>query len=362
MNSQGFTRAAPRPLSIYLGAAMAMLPPDATEDRKTELAASVSRMLEGIKKYQAHPFQRTDPGRDLIWREGTSFITAISNGGGKAILLVPSMINGAEILDLLPEQSFARWLEGQGYDVYLFDWGTPSDDEEMRTLDDVVERLNRAAAFVAAKVAGPVDAIGYCMGGTLLLGAAARQPEAYKKIAVLSAPWGFHAGDPRMRMQVFTGTASALQLLETKQVLPVDWIQTVFAHVNPRLALDKFSKFLDMAPDSHEEKIFIAVEDWLNSGQDLPSGVARSCIMDWYNENYPGRGKWVDLKALGSRPVLIVAAAKDILVPPESAIAAVQDIRNAIIQCPPCGHISLMAGRQAEKMVWTPIAEWLNKS
>lgn len=362
MNSQGFVRSAPRPLSIYLGAAMSMLPPDAPEDMKAEHKDSVTRMLEGIKKYQAHPFQRPDPGREKIWQEGTSFLTHISGAGSAAILLIPSMINGAEILDLLPEQSFAAWLAAQGYDVFLFDWGVPTEDAGISSLDDVLARLNKAAEFATSKAAGPVDAIGYCMGGTLLLGAAAREPEHYKKIVVLSAPWGFHSGDPRMRMQVFTGTASALQLLETRQVLPVDWIQTVFAHVNPQMAIKKFSSFLDMAPGSSEEKIFIAVEDWLNSGQDLPSGVARSCIMDWYNDNHPGRGRWANLKALGNRPVLIVAATKDILVPPESALAAMQDIRNATAQRPPCGHISLMAGRQAEKMVWAPLLEWLKKS
>ena len=190
-------------------------------------------------------------------------------------------------------------------------------------------------------------------------GAAVRDPGLFGRLVLLSAPWDFHAGDPRMKGQVMMGTPSALQLLETKPVLPVDWIQNVFAHVNPRNALDKFSKFLGMKPGSTDEKIFIAVEDWLNGGGDLSAGVARTCIMDWYGKNDPGRGGWVDLSVLSHHPVLVVAAGKDILVPPESAIAVMQKLPHAALITPQCGHISLMAGKSAKTNVWEPVAGWL---
>ncbi len=359
MAGHSFHRAAPRPLSVYLGAAMTMLAPDASDDLRIQHQKTVERMLNGIRKYQNHPWHRHQEPLPVVWQKETSTLFYCQAGEGEKkgrLLLVPSMINGPEILDLLPERSFVRWMAGHGYDVYLLDWGAPVDDPGLQTLDGVTCRIRDAVRFMG----GPVNALGYCMGGTLLLGAASQEPDLFGGIALLSSPWDFRAGDPRMVAQVMTGAPTALQLLEKNSGLPVDWIQNVFARVNPRLAMDKFSNFLEMAEGSFDEKIFIAVEDWLNSGQDLSSGVARACIMDWYGHNRLCKGEWVHPEVLNGHPVLIVAAAKDILVPPESASAVAQQISSAVVISPPCGHISLMAGRKAPEIVWKPVLDWLD--
>jgi polyhydroxyalkanoate synthase len=354
-------RAAPRPLSVYLGAAIGMLPPDVTETVRAEHQTRVKNMIRGIKKYQAHAYYRDMTDLKQIWSKGTSTLRFCPAKGEAthSILLIPSMINGSEILDLLPGRSFTRWMAEQGFDVYLFDWGNSVDDDGLQSIDAVIERLAQVGQFVKDRAGKPIDTLGYCMGGTLLLGVAAKHPDIFGKLVLLSAPWDFQAGDPRMQVQVNLGTPLALQLLEAKDLLPVDWIQNVFAHVNPALAISKFSNFLDMADGSTDEKIFIAVEDWLNSGQDIAGGVARTCILDWYGRNTPVCGGWVDLEALERRPVLVVAAEKDILVPPESASAAIRQIAVGTLIKPPCGHISLMAGRNAETMVWVPVRDWL---
>lgn len=362
-----FQRLAPRPLSIYLGAALAMLGPDAAEDIVAAHKKSVTRMLEGIRKYQNHSYRRPDSPGEKIWQQGGTILTRFAAAANEtvvdrgALLLIPSMINGSEILDLLPGKSFCQWLAGQGFEVYLLDWGTPAADAGLQDLEDgVVLRLLAAAAEIARRENNvTVDALGYCMGGTLLLAAAAKQPDLFNRLVLLSAPWDFHAGEQRMRGQVLAGSATALQLLEEKAALPVDWIQNVFAQVNPVLAIHKFSAFLEMAADSPEEQVFIAVEDWLNGGQDLPGGVARSCILDWYGHNHPGRGEWVDLAKLDNHPMLVVAAARDVLVPPESASAVARQISRATVLEPACGHISLMAGKQAQTLIWEPIRDWL---
>lgn len=345
-------RAAPHPLSVYLGAAMTM--PGAEP-------SDVEHMIRGIKKYQAHGFKRAVDPLDVVWREGTSMLSFCPTVGTAtgAVFLIPSMINGSEILDLLPGKSFTRWLAEHGIDVYLLDWGTPVEDAGLQSLGDVTKRLGKAAEFIKGRTQKPVDAIGYCMGGTLLLGAAAERPELFGKLMLLSAPWDFHAGDPRMMGQVMTGTPVALQLLEARNLLPVDWIQNIFARVNPALAIKKFSNFADMVSGGTDEELFIAVEDWLNGGQDLSAGVARACIVDWYGLNKPMKGEWVDLAALKNHPVLVVAADKDILVPPESAVVASQQLSLAEVIKPSCGHISLMAGKNAQSMVWEPVLKWL---
>ncbi len=361
MNATPFVRSAPRPLSVYLGAAMSLLGPDADEEDRARHRQAMLHMVEGIRKYQTHPWVRGETALDVVWRKDTGKLYFCPAAGEKidTVLIVPSMINGSEILDLFPGRSYVRWMAAQGYDVYLLDWGSPVDDPGLQDLAGVTARIHDAARHVAQNAPGSVKAIGYCMGGTLLLGAAAERPELFSDLVLLSAPWDFHAGDPRMLAQVVTGAASAMQLLEKNPGLPVDWIQNVFARVNPALAVNKFSNFLEMAEGSFEEKIFIAVEDWLNGGQDLPRGVATACIIDWYGRNDPAQGKWVDLGRVRDHRILVVAAAKDILVPPESAHAAMQQTTRATLLEPPCGHISLMAGRRAPEMVWRPVCDWL---
>lgn len=362
MPTNSFTRSAPRPLSVYLGAAMSLLAPDAGEEERARHQQSMLRMVEGIRKYQENPWKRGDTSLETVWQKETGRLYFCPAEGKKssAVLIIPSMINGSEILDLLPGRSYVRWMAAQGNDVYLLDWGRPVDDPGLQDLAGVTARIHESAGFIREKTGNPVKCIGYCMGGTLLLGAAAEQPDLFSDLVLLSAPWDFHAGDARMLSQVITGTASALQLLENNPGLPVDWIQNVFARVNPILAVNKFSSFLEMADDSLEQKVFIAVEDWLNGGQDLPRGVATACIMNWYGRNDPVLGKWVNLEKLKDHRMLVVAAGKDILVPPESASAALQHMPRATLMQPPCGHISLMAGRKATEMVWQPVLNWLN--
>jgi hypothetical protein len=45
------------------------------------------------------------------------------------VLLVPSLINRHYVLDLQPGRSFAAWLVARGHDVFIVDWGTPTDED-----------------------------------------------------------------------------------------------------------------------------------------------------------------------------------------------------------------------------------------
>ena len=57
------------------------------------------------------------------------------------MLVVPSLINRWEVLDLTAEKSLLRAMAADGLRPYLVDWGTP--DAEERRFD--LDRLCRAA-------------------------------------------------------------------------------------------------------------------------------------------------------------------------------------------------------------------------
>src|SRR5947209_9864381 len=52
------------------------------------------------------------------------------------LLLVFALMNRPWILDLRPRHSFVEFMLGQGYDVYLLDWGCPGPEDKHLKFDD----------------------------------------------------------------------------------------------------------------------------------------------------------------------------------------------------------------------------------
>ncbi len=113
---------------------------------------------------------------------------------GLPLLIVPSLINRHYVLDLMPGKSFVEYLVGSGRDVYLIDWGTPTDEDRFVTFDDVCDRALARALRVATRHAGTRGAhvLGYCLGGTLTAIHAAVRPRRVASLTVLAAPVDFH--------------------------------------------------------------------------------------------------------------------------------------------------------------------------
>lgn len=334
-----------------------------------KITEEMSGMLLGIQKYQNHPFKVDRPKLAEIWRAGEVTINALSGHAAKegepVLLLVPSMVNKGYILDLMPERSMLRWLAGQGVTTYLLDWGNVVEDEGQQSAEGIVlQRLVPAIEFVAQKHAQKINVLGYCMGGTLLAGAAQHAAENITSVIYLAAPWDFHAGTQNMLNRVKFWSPSAFPAIEQKGHLPMDWMQMLFASLNPQSAAKKFAAFAEMDEDSDESKLFVAVEDWLNDGVDLPGPVAQQCIKEWFFENAPAAAKWVVggeviNPAKSKLKTLVITSKKDRLVDYETAAAIADGMKGVKIIDTATGHIGMIAGSGAVKSVWSPIVQWL---
>lgn len=95
--------------------------------------------------------------------------------GTRPLLLIPPAINKFYVLDLQPENSFARYAVEQGNTVFMLSWRNVKPEQGHLTWDDYVELGIIRAIEVAQAITGAdkVNALGFCVGGTLLGCAAA---------------------------------------------------------------------------------------------------------------------------------------------------------------------------------------------
>jgi poly(3-hydroxyalkanoate) synthetase len=327
-------------------------------------------LIEGIAAYRRHDWQRTLIDPPAIWTEGDTRLLDYGIGGQnpqaqRPVVFVPSLINRAYVLDLTKESSMMRWFADHGVRPLLLDWGWPGETERRFTLTDYVAgRLERAMTAANRAVGHPPVLAGYCMGGTLAVAAAQRRPDLISGLALLAAPWDFHAPDPERAIQ----TAQTLPLLEPafafSQSLPVDFLQTLFAMLDPWSVAEKYRGFARLPQNGDRARLFVALEDWLNDGVPLAAEVARACLGEWYGENAPARGNWriaglaVDPTAI-TRPTFVAVPGLDRIVPPESARPLASLIPGAILHQPVSGHIGMAAGARAEAALWQPMLTWL---
>ena len=88
----------------------------------------------------------------------------------KPFLLVPPCINKFYILDLQPENSLIRYAVAQGHRTFVVSWRNPDESMQDKTWDDYIEHAAIQAIAVTQEITGAksINALGFCVGGTIL--------------------------------------------------------------------------------------------------------------------------------------------------------------------------------------------------
>jgi polyhydroxyalkanoate synthase len=345
-------------------------PPAFREAIGREVRRRLAEFHDGLTRYRDTAYRRTAEYPPPLWGEGTTRLydyAPDAKPDALPVLLIPSLVNRAYVLDLDAENSLTRFLAAQGFRPFLIDWDAPGDIERGFGLASYIDgRLADALGVVERVARAKPVAIGYCMGGNLALGLATKHQARLRGLGLLATPWDFHAE----RADLAKGLADALHpwwpLVDALGELPVDMLQGLFSALDPLLAARKFRGLAGIPEDNPKFRAFVALEDWLNDGVGLAAQVAHETIEGWYVENRPATGKW----SLGGRtvnpravelPSFVAIPAQDRIVPPDSARALVGKLTGAQVIEPPLGHIGMVVGGRGRTELWAPLAAWLGE-
>ena len=93
----------------------------------------------------------------------------------RPLLIVPPWINKFYVLDLQPKNSFIKWAVDQGHTVFAISWINPDEKLAGKGFENYMLEGPLAALDAIESATGErsVNAIGYCLGGTILASTAA---------------------------------------------------------------------------------------------------------------------------------------------------------------------------------------------
>jgi polyhydroxyalkanoate synthase len=284
------------------------------------------------------------------------------------ILIAFALVNKPYILDLIPGKSVVEILLAGGFDVFMADWGVPSDSDRDRGLDDYVNLYLDRMVDKVREITGSdrVTLMGYCMGGAMSLMYTSLHQEKVQNLVLMATPFDF-SGNEGILYQ-WSKEFPVEELVDIYGNCPGWYLNMSFAAMKPTGILDKASSFFGNVLDDDFVKLFLAMEKWASDAQPVPGRAYREFVEGCFQKNLLMQNrlqvgeKVVNLKNIAC-PLLNVVAEKDHLVPPSSSLAAgdyTSSTDREVMKCP-TGHIGLSVSGKALKNLWPAAVKWLKE-
>lgn len=325
-----------------------MLRSETAEDEDRRAAA-----LRGLRRYQRAPRAPGVRRPPAVASAGRASLRDYG-GAGPPLVMVPSLINPLDVLDLDEGQSLLRWLATQGVRPLLVDWGAPATAERGLTVAGHVETM---LLPLLDGLGEPPLLAGYCLGGTMAVAAAALRP--VRALALLATPWSFAGYPPSTRAALGELWKQAAPASAALGLMPMEVLQAAFWRLDPARTVRKYEALAGLAPDDPALARFVRLEDWANDGPPLTHAAARELFDDLFEIDLPGRGRW----SVGGRtiepaairaPVLELVSTIDRIVPAATAIGIGERLDLAL------GHVGMIVSGSARGRVWEPLGAWLS--
>ena len=311
--------------------------------------------------------------RQVVLEEGTHTLVHYERQTpathAEPVLLCYALVNRPYILDLQPDKSVVQRYLDRGFDVYLIDWGVPSDADRGLTIEHYVRGfLARSVDFVRRKhEQAKVHLTGYCMGGTFSALHAALDPDSVKTLTLLAAPIDFSGRESLLNTWADPRYFDVDAFVDAYGNCPASFLQVCFLGTKPiQNLLTKSLTLYEQMEDPRFLGNYFAMERWVNDNIPVAGETFREFVKNLYQGNQLVRGELqlgaqrVDLGQI-SCPLLLLTARNDHLVPPDStlqirSLVASPDVQALAVDA---GHVGLVVGGKAHATLWPRAVRWL---
>ena len=286
---------------------------------------------------------------------------------GPPVLFIPAPVSRYFIIDLLPGRSFAAHIAKAGFDVFVADFGEPTEEDRFGDLDYYVEGLVRRCVRKVLVLTGQpnLNLVGYCLGGTLSLLYAALHPTSVARLVLLTA---MVDGDVQGGIAwVAHRMGLAGESYDNPRLVPAAEVKSWFEMLAPgsNSQVGRIQDLWDRLEDSAERLRDVrTMASWVDDVVPAPGRL----LAELYRQFGPGRNRLMSGRAtVGDRvvdcaavtmPVLSVSAEKDLIAPPEGVDAIRKIVPHAQVMRLAGGHVGIVAGRSAAAL-WQRTVDFL---
>ncbi|HUH60552.1 MAG TPA: class I poly(R)-hydroxyalkanoic acid synthase [Candidimonas sp.] len=281
----------------------------------------------------------------------------------RPLLIVPPCINKFYILDLQPENSLVRYAVEQGLTVFLISWRNPlptdTDGIDKATWGDYLQSGVLTAIDIAANITGQeqINALGFCVGGTLLASALAlARAQGNDPVASLTLLTTLLDFEETGVLDVFVDEYHAQtreRQLGNGGLMSARELGTTFSFLRPAELVWNYvvNNYLKGEAPQAFDLLF-----WNADGTNLPGPFFTWYFRNTYLENnlkVPGRitvdGHALDLGAL-KMPAYVYGSREDHIVPWHAAYASANILRGPVrFILGASGHIAGVINPPAKK-------------
>ncbi|MEQ8964654.1 MAG: class I poly(R)-hydroxyalkanoic acid synthase [Azospirillaceae bacterium] len=251
----------------------------------------------------------------------------------RPLMIIPPWINKYYILDLRPENSFVKWAVDQGHTVFVLSWVNPDESLAAKSFEDYMTEGPLAALDAIEKATGEreINAIGYCLGGTLLASTLA---------------WMTAKGDDRIKSATyFTTMVDFSEAGELGVFIDEEQLAALEARMNERGYLEGQAMATTFNMLRANDLIWSFVVNnyllgkdpfpfdllyWNSDSTRMPAAMHSFYLRRMYQENKlvePGgirlKGVDIDLRTI-EQPTFILSTKEDHIAPWKSTYAATQ--------------------------------------
>lgn len=287
------------------------------------------------------------------------------------VLLVFALMNRPYIFDLRPGHSFVEFMQRQGYDLYLLDWGAPGIEDKHLKFDDYTLQYMPRAIRKMQSISGSEEftLLGWCIGAILTTIYAALRPDHLRNLILLTAPLDFARRD-----QITFSRWVDERFFDVDKVLaafgnmPAEMIEYGAKALKPfENYVGNYLKLYENLDDPRVVEAWHAMNTWVTDNIPMAGETFRQLIVNLYRKNALIEnklvigGELVDLSRIRANLLTVIAEA-DHITPPcqsETITEKVSSKEKETFRIPG-GHIGIMAGSGAAKRTWPHIDGWLS--